>query len=352
MKKLIVFALLIFLFPIVTFGLEINKVELNGVEEVSNKNTFTVDVDISFTDLSKESTDYGIFAIEYGLSFDSSKLTPVGITANGYNSTVSDIGGDVLVTNIFDKTKEDYLCKDKTLVCTDYKATIKFEIHSDSSEPEEIKLNGLKVFTLPIEKVIITESDVKTKSYSKVVTKSIEIKDVDYTLDSYPSIVVETGKRPKIVTPKLGGTVDPNKSSNYLLKKLVIEGYDIEFVSTTNDYKIIVPEGTKEVNIECETEDPKAQYKIFGNNNLDTNNTIVVKVTAENGLENTYNIKVNKLYEEGRNLNQDGLDRAISSINLNLLVVIAGIIFVLILIVVIVDAAKSRKLEKKIDKFD
>ena len=98
--------------------------------------------------------------------------------------------------------------------------------------------------------------------------------------------------------PSTGGTTADKKeySSDNTLKSLSIEGYDLEpiFNKDTVEYKLTVDENIEKINVKAETNHNKASVKGIGEINLTSGeNTIEVKVIAENGNEKIYKIIVN-----------------------------------------------------------
>lgn len=81
-------------------------------------------------------------------------------------------------------------------------------------------------------------------------------------------------------------------SNNAYLEELTIDNYSIPFDSKINDYPLTIDNGVKELNIEYKTEDDNAVVSITGNNDLENGSKISIKVTAEDGTENIYNINI------------------------------------------------------------
>jgi len=87
---------------------------------------------------------------------------------------------------------------------------------------------------------------------------------------------------------------EPVLSSNNLIKNIYIENYKLKFKSTKNNYTLKIKEDIKNLNIKVELEDEKASYILTGNDNLKSGSKINIVVTAENGSENVYTIKIKK----------------------------------------------------------
>lgn len=84
-------------------------------------------------------------------------------------------------------------------------------------------------------------------------------------------------------------------SSNNYLKNLEIADYDIDFDKLVNEYRIRVDSDVNSLDIKAIAEDNRASVEITGNENFKTgDNTVIIKVTAENGDVNEYKLIVNK----------------------------------------------------------
>ncbi len=87
---------------------------------------------------------------------------------------------------------------------------------------------------------------------------------------------------------------EPALSSNNLLKSLEVEGYNLKFNSSVNDYVLKVDKEVESLKVSVTLEDEKASYLVTGNNKLKNNSKVMIVVTAENGKDNVYTIKVKK----------------------------------------------------------
>ena len=90
---------------------------------------------------------------------------------------------------------------------------------------------------------------------------------------------------------------EEEKSNNKNLKSLVIAGYELtpEFSSDVTEYSLAINDDIDVLQVEAVAEDDKAKVEITGNNNLLIGeNTIEIKVTAEDETERTYKINVTK----------------------------------------------------------
>ena len=94
---------------------------------------------------------------------------------------------------------------------------------------------------------------------------------------------------------------ETEKSNNKDLKSLTVEGFMLtpEFSDDVTDYSLTINDDVDSLKITAEPVDEKAEVEIIGNNNLLIgDNTIQVKVTAEDGTIRTYRINVTKGSQE------------------------------------------------------
>lgn len=88
---------------------------------------------------------------------------------------------------------------------------------------------------------------------------------------------------------------DDSLSSVNTIKNLEIENYNLNFKSSTNTYTLKVDKEVNTLNItKLELDDERAAYEVLGNENLKNRSKIRIIVTAENGNENIYTIKIRK----------------------------------------------------------
>jgi len=95
-----------------------------------------------------------------------------------------------------------------------------------------------------------------------------------------------------------------NRNANAYLKELTVNGEDIEFEKDIIEYVYIVDGDINELEIEAIPELENSTVEIEGNENFKVGKNIVtIKVTAEDGSEKTYTIRVVK--EEGNATDND-----------------------------------------------
>lgn len=117
----------------------------------------------------------------------------------------------------------------------------------------------------------------------------------DYTPISI-NVVAENGST-KVYTINVIKVYPKNSNNN--LSNLQIEGYPIEFNKDTLEYSINVAADVDSLDITANAEAGTSRVNIYGNNSFKEGENIVrVVVTAEDGSEKTYTIKVNKAAKE------------------------------------------------------
>lgn len=110
------------------------------------------------------------------------------------------------------------------------------------------------------------------------------------------TVTAEDGKTKKSYVVNIAREAAPYvESSDNNLKSLGVDGYSMSpaFNRDTLNYEVRVPNDATEVIINSEKNDSKAKVEVTGNKDLKVGeNTVLVKVTAENGSVKTYTIKV------------------------------------------------------------
>ena len=180
----------------------------------------------------------------------------------------------------------------------DSKATIKIE------KPKKL-VEGENKY-----KVIVTAENEKTKTYTIIVTKG----------DTQTSQVEDpTQENPNSEDP--GNT--QLQSNNNTAKNISVKGYNIDFSSDKTEYKIKTTD--KSLDLDIELEESTATYKVIGNENLSNGSEVKIVVTAENGQEKTYIIKI--------------VDNELSTLQLALA---GGIILAIIIVIILIIKSKSK----------
>lgn len=118
-------------------------------------------------------------------------------------------------------------------------------------------------------------------------------------------------------------------SSDNLIKTLKIKGYTIDFDPNKLEYSIKVKNNTKSLDLEIVLSDENASYEVSGNQNFKVGeNLVTIKVTAEDGSERTYTLKVTK--EKSKDTEEQEEENSSKTIIIILIIlVIIGLIYVI-----------------------
>lgn len=355
--KLII--LIILIFPFTVNAYQIKSVTLEGDNTAKKGDYYNLKVNIRFEGIDKNSDDsMGIFELVYLLDYDRETFIPTGMSPSGYKSSLFyGESNSVGVLSVSNPTSTNYLCKDGVLVCSDYEATITYYVEDTDSTEATFKINNINLFLLPVSKEVITESDVKEIT-AKGTSKTIKIVDGTSEKKNVTSIVEEN--KPVVETPKISSsssssssstTATPKTSNNNFLSSLTIEGHEINFKKTINDYSILIDENTNKVDVNYTLEDEKAKVVVHGNDNLNKDNSvIIVTVTAENGSKNIYkiNVKKNRVVEEQKNEN---ILNKIKQVDKKTVFIALIVVVFVILVAIVISIIKSRKIDKTMDSF-
>lgn len=118
------------------------------------------------------------------------------------------------------------------------------------------------------------------------------------------SVTAENGTATKTYQIKVNLTMTPTEEekikANALLKKLSIEGYDIDFSSDQKKYTLTVPYKEKKVKVLAEAENENAPIEMEGTTSLKIGKNIIkVLVTSEDGsTKETYTLTITREKQE------------------------------------------------------
>lgn len=102
------------------------------------------------------------------------------------------------------------------------------------------------------------------------------------------------------------------KSNNNYLSELKLSNGTLVFDNEKTEYKVTVAYNIEKIEVTTKTEDGKAKFEITGNEELKVGeNTITIKVTAEDGSEREYKIEVIRK-EQNANLSSNSKLRSLT----------------------------------------
>ena len=158
----------------------------------------------------------------------------------------------------------------------------------------------------------LTRTGIATSSVNGIIWSRISYKgetlyiSSDY-LDTKNPIKSEETKDEPDEKDKENEEEDKDKSNVKTLRSLTVEQYKLEpeFDPDITEYAVTVGGDVEKLNLEAIAEDEKSTIEILGNSGLLIGeNTINIKVTAEDGTVKTYTINVTKLADVGVKLSE------------------------------------------------
>lgn len=179
-----------------------------------------------------------------------------------------------------------------------------------------------------VEKVSIkAETEDETAKLEINGPKTLEVGDNEYTI----GVTSEdnTTKFYKVIITR----EDEGESANTKLKNIKVKDYRLAFDKNSKTFYLTIKEETSELDITVTTADKKATYEVEDNNNLKDGSIIRIKVTAENGEEDTYRIIIKK--EEK---------------NLMPIIITGGVLLIITIVTIIIIVKNKHSKNKKDDK--
>ena len=333
----------------------------------------TFKVTLNLTGFSK---DY-INGIEGMLNYDKTALELIGLSTQ---NSLNQYGNFNYNTSTFIQAGEEVVNKDTTVITFTFKALKQTDTNISLSnlkaakDGSKVNINSSNALSLKINRKLSTNNDIINlkpstgrldKEFNKDIyeynlyvdyrTTSITLEGLlgdkyatttgfrEYKLTGDKTVILievvsETGE---VKTYKINvikeypstntSTKQMSLSSNNYLQTLKIEGYEIEFDKDKLEYEITVGSDVTSLDITAIAQLSSANVRIYGNDNFkEGENIVTIVVTAEDGSEKTYTIKVNK--ESAKKVDADDNDDQTEEDNGN---VEKTIIIILIILVVI-----------------
>jgi len=348
---------------------EIDKVWITGMDKKTVGEELSLSFGVSVSGIQKGNADsLGIMAVSYVLDFDDTVFTVVSVTSHDFDTVIyKEDGVYYVLSTVGEKDPFKNKCVDGVSFCAQYMITVNFFVNDTDRATTDIKMEAVTVGLMEMidPNKEYTEDDVKMlidetgDSYTITIKQPEEEKEIV----KKPSSIV-SDKKPNTSTEDLiekkQQTVSAKKSDNNYIKKLEIDGYEIEFDKNKKDYEIEIEEDVNKLKLDITLDDSKATYKIIGADKLAENDyKVSILVTAQNGDENTYTVKA-KIKEEkdvvaDSEIEDEKLDEKQDKkfvINKKYLIIggiCLGVLLLIIIIIKIVSHRSDRKLEKDLD---
>ena len=351
----------------------------DNIKATLSTNTSNIRVNDTFKvtlNLTGFSKDY-INGIEGMLNYDKTALELIGLSTQ---NSLNQYGNFNYNTSTFIQAGEEVVNKDTTVITFTFKALKQTDTNISLSnlkaakDGSKVNINSSNALSLKINRKLSTNNDIINlkpstgrldKEFNKDIyeynlyvdyrTTSITLEGLlgdkyatttgfrEYKLTDDKTVILievvsETGE---VKTYKINvikeypstntSTKQMSLSSNNYLQTLKIEGYEIEFDKDKLEYEITVGSDVTSLDITAIAQLSSANVRIYGNDNFkEGENIVTIVVTAEDGSEKTYTIKVNK--ESAKKVDADDNDDQTEEDNGN---VEKTIIIILIILVVI-----------------
>ena len=358
MKKLIIILLLLFS-AINVQALTYKDATIEGSDEASLGEEVKLTFNINFQGFVKDRYQGdGILNLAYDLKFDNKVLDIVDITTDGFKSIIYEVDDNsYLVLNQVDEELETKSkCLNESLYCDNYEADITFYVKDAQSDKVDITLDNLAVGLVNLENLDANFVNNKINSLESIpnITKTITIKKKDADIE-YQSIIAKPSS--KVDIKEIVKEHDPisktkEKSSNSNLKSLEIEGYELDFDKDEKFYDLVIDDSINELNVKATPEDPDATYEIIGADDLNKNSRkITVEVKAPDGTKTKYTISLKSKNNVVTTEEEKPQEFKLENKHLVIGFIILCSLILLILIIVLINKIRDRKLDKGLRNF-
>lgn len=342
MKKIIlIFLLLLLLYPLRTQAVTIQNSTISGKDKVTIGEEFSLIFGINFSGLQKNMSDsFGIAAVGFELILDDSVFQVTGVSVNDWATVVSPEDGFYSVESVVQEGSSPNKCIDGLLYCSNYSVTIHFKVNDTDQTSSTIQIGDMIVGLVNVD---YAEGISDATTYIEGTSNQKKNITIQKKEQSNPTQSNPAPKPPKVDTP--------TKSDNNYLKSLQIENHNIKFLKTKNEYNISVDKEENQLMIHAEVDDDNATYQVFGADNLaDNNYQVSIEVTAENGEKNTYILNVGVREESGVVYERPKEKNKSSFVWKKSYTVISGIIIALIVVIILIIKVKDKKIDKELDQ--
>lgn len=230
-----------------------------------------------------------VFAVRSGAKSGSTNLTVTNsnlVTITGKDATATNTSSMITIAALGSDATLSSLKIPNTTISPKFDKNVT-EYSADIKDITEITINA-----------IATDSNAKimiSDNYKSLVKGENIIKI---------SVTAENGVATKTYQIKVNLTMTPTEEeklkANALLKKLEIDGYDIEFSPEEKKYNLSVPYSTKKIKLIAEAENENAVVEMEGTTTLKVGKNIIkVLVTSEDKENNeTYALTITREEEE------------------------------------------------------
>lgn len=292
MKKIIIIIMVIMSLIIpakVNAEVKISQIDLSSSTKTAKiGDQITINIKIKTSGLAEPTNKFGILLSETEIVYDENILSPSIPSSQDFTAELikGTDGKHYLIAAVSARDTPKNCQSTGVLYCGDYSIDLPFIIRNTNQSSTEIKV-------LTTDLAVATEEDIVKFAY---ILENENLEDLN--IEDYFKVLKYTTPLTKTINiEKETSTVIvevEKKSNNSYLNSLEVYNYNIPFNKETKDYEITVDKNVNKIDVRASVEDYKATYKIIGNDDLKSNDyKVKVQVTAEDGSESTYTIKVN-----------------------------------------------------------
>lgn len=365
-KKLLLIMLLLFPFYVKAYMVATN-VRIKAQEEAKNGNYVeaTVSIKPQYTTYSS-----GISAFTFKIEYDKEKLEIISAEdSETWDNTLYNEDGNYYVSSVLTENATYGICNDGVTFCGMlYKSMVKFKVKNDASGKANIKVGDAKAIYISFyldenENVLFnTESKgimggdettlniVKNQEGEKVPTVKSEIEQKPVLSNENLKKELESKKDVIKQNIKKSNEVNENQQEEKnIIDNIKIEGYELKFSPIVYSYDLELPTDVNSIKVDVNKSNDN-KVEIIGNENIKENdNKVFVDVTDTSGNTTRYtiNIKYSKVDNEIETMKNV---KKFYEKNKKIIFISLGVIGFIILVVIIVNTIKDKKLDDEFNK--
>lgn len=357
--KYLIFILLVFI-PLNTKAVTVNGIKIDGSNEVKKDDYIDLKFKVINSGL-KAGTNQplGIQFVYFALNYNYKDLNLVDLKSDRFNLVLTKFEDKLYVLGTVKEGIGTNMCARNLLYCGDIEIDAKYYVNNATKDNYDIIISNPSISLLNIDSDRnYSFDDLETIDLISEYKHNIKILNEKNKKSKKPTSLIKITNDTFLTTNKFEKIVLNNsnratiKSDNNYLKSINIENHEISFDKDKELYTINVNDDVESIDINVETEDNSATYKITGNKNFKKNNNMInIIVTSESGKERIYTIEIN-IKESNKNIvKEEKKETKDVSNNLMEYAKIGGIgLGVLIIIIIIISKLKDKKINKFLDK--
>lgn len=359
-KKLLLIMLL--LFPFYVKALSISGASLVGDDKKYSGSNLYLTVRMN---TEQEDITSGVYSVIYEVEFDESKLEIIDAQdSTTWENTLYKEDGKYYVYSEISLNAKQGLCLDSATFCGTYETRIMFTIKDDVEGKTEVKIPQLGViaieYSIEGDDLIASTIPVEyNKQFSKTITiekstTEIEKPTIKPNIETKPEVKSanevssEVNSKKNEIKKNIEGKKEEQEEKN-IIDNIKIEGYELKFSPIVYSYDLELPTDVNSIKVDVNKSNDN-KVEIIGNENIKENdNKVFVDVTDISGNTTRYtiNIKYSKVDNEIETIKNV---KKFYEKNKKIIFISLGVIGFIILVVIIVNTIKDKKLDDEFNK--